>query len=417
MENELIKKRTGAVYGFDISEDMALVSYINPDDRRPTTVSMVFGEEEYCIPMAIAKKSGMGQWFIGDEALEKSKKEKDVILVPDFYEKAMRNENIIIDAELFTGEEVLGIYLRRLFTAAQSLSGIAQTEYICFAVPEVNKNTVDLYNRIARKLGVGKDSVSIIEKKEAFYYYTLAQGEDINRHDVLLFENRDLSIYAIKLEINSSMKPKVVSLDEKYYTLTSNDKDGSFDRILEEMLDGTIVSTIYLMGPGFADKWMNVSLQRAIQGHKVFAGQNLYTKGAVYAALVRMHSISWDYTYIGDNELKLSVSIMVSDMNQMRLYTLISAGNSWYEERGECEVILDGTPRISLYIQKPDSRKAVESVFSFKDLPVRDSRLTRLRITATPLSDKKISLSIFDMGFGEIAKGSGKTFTTTIGID
>ena len=38
MEEETIS-RTGAVYGIDISEDRALISYINPDQKEPTTVS------------------------------------------------------------------------------------------------------------------------------------------------------------------------------------------------------------------------------------------------------------------------------------------------------------------------------------------------------------------------------------------
>lgn len=416
MDSTQLTKRDGAVYGIDISDERALISYINPDDKKPTTVSEVFGEEDYCIPMAIAKKSGIGQWFIGEEAIEAASA-NDVSLVPDFYRKALNNENIIIDAELFTGEEVLTIFLRRLFTTAQSLSGIAKTDYICFTVPEVTKACVELFNRAAEKLGLSSDRISIIEKKEAFYYYTLSQSEEINRYDVLLFECNDLSVYSIRLAINHSLRPKVVTLEENYFTLQTNDKDGSFDAILEQMLEGPPVSAIFLTGPGFAGDWMSASLSRAIQGRKVFAGQNLYTSGAVYAALVRMHSVPWEYTYIGDNELKINVSLMVSDLNQMKLYTLITAGQSWYEERGECEVILDGSPKISVYIQKPDSRKAVESVFTLKDLPVRQPRLTRLRITATPLSDKQISISIFDLGFGEIARGSGKIFTTTMGID
>lgn len=416
MKEEALTAREGVIYGIDISPERALISYINPKDKKPTTVSMVFGEEDYCIPMAVAKKSGMGQWFIGDEAIERSH-ESDVTLVPDFYNKALKNENIIVDAELFSGEEILAIYLRQLFTMAQNLSGMTETSFICFAVSEVSKDVADLFTRCAGRLGIASDKVGIIEKKEAFYYYCLSQPEEIRMHDVVLFENYDTAVYAIRLSVNNQLSPKVVSLEEKYFTLDAVDKDASFDDAEQEMLKGSLVSTVYLTGPGFSRDWMNISLQRAMLGHKVFAGQNLYTSGACYAALVRLHVVYWPFVYIGDNELKLNVSLMVSDLNQMRFYSLISAGRSWYEERGECEVILDGSPKISVYIQKPDSRKAVESVLNLKDIPVREPRLTRLRITAVPVSDTMVKLSIFDLGFGEIAKGSGKTFTTTIGVD
>lgn len=416
MENEALIPRNGAVYGIDISDERALISYINPKDKRPTTVSKIFGEENFVFPMAIAKKSGIGQWFIGDEAIERSE-DSDVYLVHDFYQKALKNENIIIDAELFSGEEILGIYLRRLFSMAQNLSGVRDTDFICFSVSEVNKDIVELLDRCAEKLGVPADKVGVIEKKEAFYYYCLSQPEEMRKHDVILFENNDLAVYAIRLNVNYTLMPRVVSLEEKYFTLDGKNKDSSFDDAEQEMFRGSLVSTVYLTGPGFSRDWMSSSLQRAMLGHKVFAGQNLFTNGACYAALVRMGAVEWPFLYIGDNELKLNVSLMVSDLNQMKFYTLINAGKSWYEERGECEVILDGDPSVSLYIQKPDSRKAVESVLNLSDLPERQPRLTRLRITAVPLSDKKVSVKIFDMGFGEIEKGSGKTFTTTIGID
>ena len=232
-----------------------------------------------------------------------------------------------------------------------------------------------------------------------------------------LFENEGTDLYALRLNRNDTDDGELITLTEKSFTLDEKDKDSSFDDVLKEMLKGNPVSTIYLTGQGFSKEWMHLSLQRAMLGHRVFAGQNLYTRGAVYAGMVKTKSVSWPYTYVGDHELKLNVSLKVSDLNRLTFYPLINAGESWYEERGECEVILDGSPDIEVYIGKPDSRKTVISVLTLKDLPARDNRLTRLRITATPLSDKKVSIRILDLGFGEIARGSGKTFTTTIGID
>lgn len=416
MEETEIMQRTGAVYGIDISEERALISFINPTEKEPTTVSLVYGEENYCVPMAVSKREGIGQWFTGEEAISRAG-EPGVRQIPDLYQKALSGESIIVDAELYTGEEIFSIYLRRLFAMAQNMSGIKDTQLVVFCVAQVTKEAVGLFLRCAEKCGVPKENVAVIDKKESFYYYCLSQSEDKRRHDMVLFENEGINVYALRLNKSDTDNGELISLDEKYYTLDEKDRDSSFDEILKEMLRGNIVSTIYLTGSGFSRDWMNLSLQRAMLGHRVFAGQNLYTRGAVYAGMVKTKSVQWPYTYIGDHELKLNVSLRVSDLNQMKFLNLISAGESWYEERGECEVILDGTPEIEVYIGKPDSRKTVVSVLSLKDLPERENRLTRLRITATPLSDKKVSIVILDLGFGEIARGSGKTFTTTIGID
>ncbi|MQN01442.1 MAG: hypothetical protein DUD27_05295 [Lachnospiraceae bacterium] len=415
MEDKLLP-RTGAVYGIDVSEDRALISYVNPDGSSPVTVSLVYGEENYCVPMAVAKKEGIGQWYTGEEAISHAD-EKGVTLIPDFYKRALENEKIIVDADLFSGRDIFTIYLRRLLSMALTMSGIKDTQLLVFCVQEVTQETVSLFSYCAEKIGIDRDKIAVIDKKEAFYYYCLSQSPDIRRHDLVLFECENLNVYALRLNKNASDDGEFITLDEKYFTLDPSDKDSSFDEALKEMLKGNLVSAIFLTGAGFSREWMNLSLQRALLGHRVFTGQNLYTRGAVYAAMVKTKSVNWGYTYVGDHELKLNVSLKVSDLNDLKFYPLIRAGESWYEEKGECEVILDGSPEVEIYIGRPDSRKTVASVLKLKDLPVRDNRLTRLRITATPLSDKKVSIKILDMGFGEIARGSGKTFTTTIGVD
>lgn len=415
MENE-VRTRTGAVYGIDISESRALISYINPDGAEPTTVSLVYGEENYCVPMAVTKRDGIGQWYTGEEAVSRAD-QSGFTPVKDFYQKALSGEKIIVDAGLYEASDIFTIYLRRLFEMAQNMSGVRETEMIVFCVQDVTKEAVSLFTAAASKIGIDSQKTAVIDKKEAFYYYCLSQLSELRKHDMALFECEDLNVYTLRLNKNTSDDGELITLDEKYFTLDENDKDSSFDDVLKQMLAGNQVSAIYLTGSGFSKEWMNLSLQRALLGHRVFIGQNLYTRGAVYAAMVKTKSVNWGYTYVGDHELKLNVSLKVSDLNELKFYPLIRAGESWYEEKGECEAILDGSPEVEIYIGKPDSRKTVVSVLKLKDLPVRENRLTRLRITATPVSDRKVSIKILDLGFGEIARGSGKTFTTTIGID
>jgi hypothetical protein len=50
----------------------------------------------------------------------------------------------------------------------------------------------------------------------------------------------------------------------------------------------------------------------------------------------------------------------------------------------------------------------------FSDLPVREKRSTRLRIKMKAISDQDVQVTVTDIGFGEIAPGSGKTWTHTV---
>lgn len=139
-------------------------------------------------------------------------------------------------------------------------------------------------------------------------------------------------------------------------------------------------------------------------------GKNLYSKGACYAAAVREGAVEWAFVYMGDNEMKVNVSLKVLNKGKTEFFTLINAGDNWYETVGECEVILDGTPEIDFWLQMPGSREAKIEKIELADLPKRPPKTTRLRITAKPMSDREVQIQMKDMGFGEIFKSSDKTW-------
>ena len=113
---------------------------------------------------------------------------------------------------------------------------------------------------------------------------------------------------------------------------------------------------------------------------------------------------------MGDNEMKVNVSLKVLNQGKTEFYTLISAGDNWYETVGECEVILDELPEIAFWLQAPRSREAKVEKVELSDLPKRPKKTTRIRITAKPLSDTKVQIKMKDMGFGELFLSSDKSW-------
>ena len=98
----------------------------------------------------------------------------------------------------------------------------------------------------------------------------------------------------------------------------------------------------------------------------------------------------------------------------MVIHTILDAGESWFQSQGECEVILFGSNEIEFWVQRPESRKAVIEKLLLEGLPEREEGTTRLRISAKAISDTKVEVEIRDMGFGEIAPSSGRTFSHVI---
>ncbi len=169
-------------------------------------------------------------------------------------------------------------------------------------------------------------------------------------------------------------------------------------------------SAAYLTGDGFDGGWMKESAKILCRGRRAFVGKNLYSKGACYAAIVRSGMAAWPYVYLGDNEMKVNVLLKVRDQGRETFFTLIGAGDSWYETVGECEVILCGSPEVDFWLQPPQGGDARVERLSLRGLPRREDKATRLRIVARPVSDVRVRIQIRDMGFGEVFRSSEKVW-------
>ena len=303
------------------------------------------------------------------------------------------------------------IYLSKVLSSLISIFTSVVVSVICLFICYYSKENMEVFWRIAPKLGLSSEQFMIIDHKESFYHFALSQPESLWIHDVYLFENDGKNLFYYGLKRNTRTKPQMISIKEGIKNPVESDaeQDREFLGILRRAFENQIVTTAYLVGEGFEGGWMKESLNFLCKNRRVFMGNNLYSKGACYAGFNREHPERWKFIYMGEHEMKFNLSLKVRDCGNMAFHTLISAGQNWFETKGDCEVILMGTPEIEFWKQLPNSRDAVIESLELTDLPNRPDRTTRLRITATPISDEKIEVEIKDMGFGEIYRSTDKT--------
>jgi hypothetical protein len=273
---------------------------------------------------------------------------------------------------------------------------------------------MELFWRVAARLDLPSERFMVTDHKESFYYFALSQQEQLWLHDVFLFScERDL-LYSYDLKRDMRTRPQVISIKESGRQTLGKDRDHEFAERLTDAFENRIVSSVYLVGDGFDGGWMKESVNVLCHGRRAFMGKNLFSKGACYAARARDHEEDWQYIYMGENEMKFNLSIKVRDRGRVAFYNLISAGKNWFETKGECEVILTGSPQIDFWKQLPNSREAKIETMELSDLPRRPDRTTRLRITANPVADDKIEVEIKDLGFGEFFRGTDKAWKYTM---
>lgn len=406
-------KKESMYIGVDLNDNYAMISYYQLNMSEPETVSTIAGSEYYQIPTLLAKRKGLGQWYYGDDA-RKMAKTAEVICVDSLLKRAVSNETIRIEDETYEAYELLALFLKKVMDLPQKLGNAVTCDRLILSVERLSRANMEVFFKIAPKLSLLPEQFTVIDHKESFYYFALSQPENLWLHDVYLFEHDGKNIHYYGLKRDTRTTPQVVSIKESIKMPVEENSDEEFMAILQKAFENQIVTSVYLVGDGFEGGWMKNSLTYLCRGRRAFMGNNLYSKGACYAGFVRDHEEKWKCIYMGENEMKFNLSLKVRNRGELAFFTLISAGKNWFEAKGECEVILQGTPEIDFWKQLPNSREAVIETLELTDFPSRPDRATRLRITATPLSDEKIEVKIRDLGFGEIYRSTDKVFRYTM---
>ncbi len=405
----------GYYFGIDLGKKITVTSYFGPGMKTPGTISMVMGSEEYQIPTALAKRKGVNQWYFGRDAKNQAQ-DGNATEVEDLYEKAERNEDAYLDGESFSSRDLLAIYLKHLL----ELTGLpirgAKEAYLTITVPTLTMEVAEMLTIVMNKLGIPSENLNLIDQRESFYFYALNQDPQLFLHDVMLFDASGTRMKSVLLSRDFRHTPQVVTLDEHIDTIENENRDLDFLHVIEKRFEGKVISSVYLVGDGFDGDWIRNSLSYLVKGRRVFIGKNLYAKGACHSSMVKHGDVDFPFLYVGDHEMKMTISLKVYDMKETRFIPLSKAGESWFDAHGTVEVLLDGTPELEIYIQKADSHSAKVDVLSLNDLPARENRTTRLRIDAKAESDKSARITISDIGFGEISAGTLKNWVHQVSL-
>ncbi len=395
--------------GIDLNEKYAMVSYYAQGMSEPGTFSMVTGSEAYQIPVCLCKKKDGMQWLYGEEA-KRYAKEENTVCMDGLLKKALASESVELEGTLYEAADLLFLFLKKLLTLPPQNGEEPLPEKIVITTENMNLEYRRLFGLFAERMEIPSECLLLLDYRESFYFYAFSQQQELCRNDVVLYYYTVGKLFCWILNREKQTVPQVVTLEEKRYEAMLTERDEAFSRLVKESLKGKIVSTVYLIGDGFDGGWMKQSLAVLCCGRRVFMGKNLFCKGACYAAAAKSGKEDWPYVFMGDNELKLNISLKVERQGKPEFFTMITAGENWYEAGGECEVILKGTPSVEFWFQPPRSMEASVRSLELKDLPLREERTTRLRITAKPVAADRIVFRIIDLGFGEIVRSSEKVW-------
>ncbi len=407
------------VIGYDLSNTYAQISYCSMDGEEPETLSVVAGAEEFNIPVLLCKKKSSGQWVCGKEA-QKASENGDGVLLRQLLDAALDEKNTMIDGQEYAAIDLLALFIKRSFALLPVMTTPERIEAVIITVRDAGPKLIDVLKRATKVLKIVASRISFITYEESFYYFMLYQMEELQNHQILVCDATRDYLQTYRLERNRNTTPNVAYVERIEYPefpvcgnrLADEDKDRQFLRILTETCENRIFPGVYLIGEGFYDDWCKESLKFLCRNRRVFKGNNLFSKGACFAAKEKVaESRGKNMLFLGEDKLKSNLGIEVYRRGEKVYLPLMDAGSRWYEAKKEAELILDETDTVPIVITPVNGRGVKIANFLLTDLPERPRRACRIHLSVKMLSESRVWVSIRDMGFGEVALPSGMEWT------
>lgn len=268
-------------------------------------------------------------------------------------------------------------------------------------------------------MGFPRNRCFLQDYEESFYYHTLYQKPEIWSRSVGLFVfDKDEVSYA-KLEMNRSTRPVHVGVRRGgHITLHTEymQRDVDFCQFVTESVGSEVYSSIYLVGEGFERDWAEKSVAELCKHQRrVFYGNNLFSKGACYAAKEKTEERNLKgYLYVGNDLVRENVGMEMTVFGTPAYHPLIVSGVNWYEAMGDCEIILDDTRELEFVVSDMENTGKVRYSMPLPGLPDRPAKATRLHIHLEFTAADECRIDVTDMGFGDLYPSSNLTWHETM---
>lgn len=332
----------------------------------------------------------------------------------------------LIERRDVQGVEVLSQFFRDCFTLLKTAGSITNMT-IMVTMHEMKEIWADAIREALGKLGMEESSIFLQSHLESFFAYIMNQPKELCMYHVALLEYERDSITAWHFWLERKTKP-VLAKTEKCFRLYLDNKarkgrgdeewgvlrDALLHKNLEKMFENTPFSSVYLVGEAFQSGWMDKTLRFLCRKRKVFQGENLYTRGACYAAMEEKGAGACRGTlYLGEDMVRHNIGMWMEIRGQEGYYPLINAGINWYMARHTCEFLLNEQKEIVLYSRTVKGEE-MEHTLPLSQLPDRPKRATRIRLSVSFSAVDCCKIKAEDLGLGELYPASKRVWEAQI---
>lgn len=405
------------VAGLELGAELSQLCFYDNDKRDAVSAFEADGPDNTLFPTLLFFDYQSGEWAFGREALFHSQ-QREGVLVDHLYELCTDGKPLAIRGTVYSAGQLLGIFLR-LSLAAAGLRPGGNLEGMVLTAKRFSRFFVRAAQEAFRSLGFSREQAFLQTFNESFYYHTLYQKKELWSRKTALFLFRHGKITFFSLEVRELTRPRTVYIregDSVPLPSAPEEKDDALYRLLADSIGSEPYSSIFLMGRAFEASWAVRSIPAMCKNNrKVFAGDNLYAKGACFSAAEKLIERKLGgYLYIGEDLVRCNVGMELKSQGAVGYYPIITAGINWYDAENTFEILLDGDRDLSFRVSRIDDKKRRIYSMALPGLPERPPKATKLRVHVEFDSPGRCLIDAEDLGLGELFPGTGRIWHETL---
>ncbi|MCR5669499.1 MAG: hypothetical protein K6G10_00690 [Butyrivibrio sp.] len=419
------------VLGYDLGDKVSQISFLASDADMPETLSVLAGSELYNIPTVLCKRKEVNQWFYGKEAVRHIE-DGDGIPVTGLLTAAKEGKPVAVGEGEYDPIALLTLFVKRSLSLLSMELSLDNVDSVMFTTKCLDHRMVQVLNAVVAALELKTKNIFYQSHEESFYNYMLYQPDELTHHNIIACDY-DLDVLNVyEMCLNYRTTPVVATIDVKsfddlqlpdgfpkeaaFFHKTCERLDDEFLTIMQKICGEKVISTIFLLGDGFHEKWPKRSLEFLCRTRRVFQGNNLFSKGASIAARERINpgENNGKFVFLGEDKLKSNLGMKLLKCGTEVYHALLDAGVNWYEAETSLDIIMDPTGILNIEVT-PLTGKMPRMVQLYLDgLEKRPVGTTRLHITMDMADVNTVNVKVQDMGFGELFPATGKVWEQTI---
>lgn len=405
--------------GFDLGNDISQISCFDEQLFEPVCIGKQEGENDRHIQTILGIKD-TGEWLHGKDAIYAYNIGR-CELIENFVDKIIHEEPVYAAGREVMPVELLETFFKKTLFSIREYEPDKSILKLVVTIQNLTRILSDNIYLALEALGIERERTVVQSHKQSYMHFVLNQNSEFWINDVGLFDFRNDGLHYYQLTVDKRKKPYIAGIIERDYSdnLSSSmlidekyiDNLGYiFENVAQNAIYKQIISTLYMIGAGFSGDWADSAMRNLCSGRRVFKGQNLYVKGACYAAR-KMAGLSTgeDFIFIDDDMIAVHISTNVYINAGQQEVIIAKAGSLWYDIDSSIDLIPDEDSELQINVTNIITR---ETSKHFIPLDVvnqdRPSRMTRINVRVRFQDVHNCIITIKDKGFGDLYRSSDR---------